>query len=59
MWMNKKGLMKTFTFDAYTDDPQNGRCVFIDNDKDKVLTLFYSDISYMITAPYEPHKVLD
>jgi len=48
--------MKTFLFDQFTDDPQNGRSLFIDSEKDKVLTLYYSDISYMITAPYEPYK---
>lgn len=54
--MNKRGIMKTFLFDQFADDPQNQRCTFIDTEKDKVLTLYYSDISYMITAPYEPYK---
>jgi len=54
--MNQRGVMKTFIFDQFTDDPQNGRSLFIDSEKDKVLTLYYSDISYMITAPYEPYK---
>lgn len=54
--MNKRGLMKTFLFDGYADDPQNKRMIFTDSEKDKVLTLFYDDISYLITAPFVPYK---
>ena len=48
--------MKTFPFDQFDDDKQNRRYVFIDSEKDKVLTLFYDDISYLITAPFVPYK---
>jgi hypothetical protein len=57
LWLSKTSkILKSFVFTSYNDDPQNGRCLFIDDDNDKVLTLYYSDIAYMITAPYEPYK---
>jgi hypothetical protein len=45
------GVIRTFTFDSYEDDKQNKRYLFHDENSDKVLTLFFQDISYMITAP--------
>ena len=45
------GVIRTFSFDSFDDDKQNGRCIFHDEVTDKILTLFYHDISYMITAP--------
>jgi hypothetical protein len=45
------GVIRTFTFDSFEDDKQNGRCIFQDEYTDKILTLFYHDTSYMITAP--------
>ena len=45
------GVIRTFTFDSFEDDKQNGRCIFHDEDSDKILTLFSRDLSYMITAP--------
>ena len=45
------GVIRTFTFDVFEDDRQNGRCIFHDEYTDKILTLFYHDVSYMITAP--------
>ena len=45
------GVLRTFTFDSFEDDKQNGRYIFQDEHTDKILTLFYHDISYMITAP--------
>jgi hypothetical protein len=57
LWLSKcSKVLKSFVFTSYNDDPQNGRCLFIDDDNDKVLTLYYSDTAYMITAPYEPYK---
>ena len=57
LWLSKTtGALKSFVFNRYNDDPQNSRSLFIDDDNDKVLTLYYEDISYMITAPYEPYK---
>jgi hypothetical protein len=57
LWLSKcSKVLKSFVFTSFNDDPQNGRCLFIDDDNDKVLTLYYSDIAYMITAPYEPYK---
>jgi hypothetical protein len=56
LWLSKtSGALKSFVFTSYNDDPQNSRCLFIDDDNDKVLTLYYEDIAYMITAPYEPY----
>ena len=53
LWMSRQtGALKTFIFDAYIDDPQNKRMLFTDNDKDKVLTLFYDDLAYIITSPW-------
>ena len=46
--------MRVFIFTDFSDDPQNGRVIFIHDDLDKVLTLYYDDISRMITAPFEP-----
>ncbi len=45
------GVIRTFVFDSFEDDKQNGRCIFHDEEKDKILTLFNHDVSYMITAP--------
>ena len=45
------GVIRTFTLDSFEDDKQNGRCIFHDEEEDKILTLFYHDVSYMITAP--------
>ena len=45
------GVLRSFTFDSFEDDKQNGRCIFQDEETDKILTLFYHDISYMISAP--------
>lgn len=57
LWLSEcSKVLKSFVFTSFNDDPQNGRCLFIDDDNDKVLTLYYSDIAYMITAPYEPYK---
>jgi len=53
LWMSKKtGALRTFIFDAYVDDPQNKRMLFTDTDNDKVLTLFYDDMSHIITSPW-------
>jgi len=46
------GTLKTFVFDSFTDDEQNGRSLFINSENDRVLTLFYHDVAWMITAPY-------
>ena len=57
LWLSKTtGVLKSFVFSSYNDDPQNSRCLFIDDESDKVLTLYYDDIAYMITAPFEPYK---
>lgn len=45
------GVLRKFTFDAFTDDKQNGRYIFQDDQTDNILTLHYHDISYMLTAP--------
>lgn len=45
------GVIRTFVFDSFEDDKQNGRCIFHNEEEDKILTLFYHDVSYMITAP--------
>jgi hypothetical protein len=45
------GVIRKFVFDSFEDDKQNGRCIFHDEEEDKILTLFYHDVSYMITAP--------
>lgn len=45
------GVIRTFTFDVFEDDKQNARFIFHNTDNDKILTLFYHDVSYMITAP--------
>jgi hypothetical protein len=53
VWMSKAtGAIKTFVFDSFQDDPQNKRTLFINEELDKVLTIYYDDLSYMITAPY-------
>ena len=53
LWMSKTtGTLKTFVFDSFTDDEQNGRSLFINSEKDRVLTLFYHDVAWMITTPY-------
>ena len=53
LWLSKTTkTLKTFLFDSFNDDPQNKRCIFIDNDLDKVLTLNYDDVAWMITSPY-------
>jgi hypothetical protein len=53
LWMSKTtGTLKKFVFDSFTDDEQNGRSLFIDSRTDKVLTLFYHDVAWMITSPY-------
>lgn len=55
LWMSKgNGAMKTFVFTHFEDDKQNGRILFVHEEADKVLTLYYHDISYMITSPYDP-----
>jgi hypothetical protein len=58
LWLSKTSkLLKSFVFTSYNDDPQNGRCLFIDDeDTDKVLTLYYDDLAYLITSVYEPYK---
>lgn len=57
LWLSKTtGALKSFVFTNYQDDPQNGRSIFHDEDTDKVLTLYYDDLAYIITAPYEPYK---
>ena len=54
LWMSKTtGAMKTFVFDNFQDDPQNKRSLFINEDMDKVLTLYYDDCSYMVTSPFK------
>ena len=45
------GVLRSFTFDSFEDDKQNARCIFHNEESDKILTLFCSDLSYMITAP--------
>ena len=45
------GVIRTFTFDVFEDDKQNGRCIFHNTESDKILTLYNHDVSYMITAP--------
>lgn len=53
LWLSKTtGTLKSFVFDSFTDDEQNGRSLFILSDSDKVLTLFYHDVGWMITTPY-------
>lgn len=57
LWLSKTtSVLKSFVFTTYHDDPQNRRSVFINDDLDKVLTLYYDDLAYIITAPYEPYK---
>ena len=55
MWTSAlTGAIRTFVFDRYDDDKQNQRYIFIHEDSDKVLTLHYHEVGYMITSPYIP-----
>ena len=54
LWTTKKGVIKTFVFDSYIDDPQNKRYIFTNEELLKVLTINYDSFDYMITAPYKP-----
>lgn len=57
LWLSKTtSALRTFIFTNYPADPQNKRSIFHDEDSDKVLTLYYDDLAYIITAPYEPYK---
>ena len=53
LWISKaNGVMRTFVFHAFEDDKQNKRIIYVNEDNDKVLTIYTDDLSYMITAPY-------
>lgn len=57
MWLTRStGILRTFEFTSWHDDPQNGRVIFTDEEYDKVLTLFYDDVGYMITSPLKKNK---
>lgn len=45
------GALRKFTFDSFTDDKQNGRYIFHDEQTDNILTLHFHDVSYLLTAP--------
>ena len=56
LWLCKStGVLRTFIFDNYYDDKQNQRYIFEDNEQDKVCTIHYDDVGYLITAPYKPN----
>lgn len=46
--------MRSFIWHDYHDNELNQRILFINDENDKTLTIYYDDIGYMITAPYEP-----
>jgi hypothetical protein len=57
LWLSKTSKsLKSFVFTLYKDDPQNKRSIFQNEDTDKVLTLYYDDLAYLITSVYEPYK---
>ena len=53
LWISKAtGVMRSFVFNVFEDDKQNKRIIYVNEDNDKVLTIYTDDLSYMITAPY-------
>jgi hypothetical protein len=49
--LTSTGAMRKFTFDSFTDDKQNQRYIFHNEENDNILTLHYHDVSYRLTAP--------
>lgn len=50
--MKATGAIRTFVFHSFEDDKQNKRIIYVNEDNDKVLTIYTDDLSYMITAPF-------
>ena len=49
--LSSTGAIRKFTFDSFNDDKQNQRYIFHNEVNDKILTLHYHDVSYILTAP--------
>ena len=50
--MKATGAIRTFVFNVFEDDKQNKRIIYVNEDNDKILTIYTDDLSYMITAPF-------